>query len=110
MNKHKLYQVRGYDHTVYLNDNLLDPKPSQRVINHSPDGFSWGYGGSGPAQLALAIMLKFVKKDIAVLLYQDFKWQFVARWENPGFSATIDIIGWIEKQKAYKKYIDSLSK
>ena len=23
--------------------------------NHSPTGFSWGYGGSGPAQLALAI-------------------------------------------------------
>ena len=23
--------------------------------NHSPDGFNWGYGGSGPAQLALAL-------------------------------------------------------
>jgi len=30
--------------------------PRLGVINHSPDGFSWGYSGSGPAQLALAIL------------------------------------------------------
>lgn len=27
------------------------------VRNHSPDGFNWGYGGSGPSQLALAILI-----------------------------------------------------
>ena len=27
------------------------------VRNHSPKGFQWGYGGSGPAQLALAKLL-----------------------------------------------------
>jgi hypothetical protein len=27
------------------------------VTNHSPDGFEWGYGGSGPAQLALAMCI-----------------------------------------------------
>lgn len=27
------------------------------VSNHSPDGFEWGYGGSGPAQLALALCI-----------------------------------------------------
>src|SRR5262249_40617485 len=26
------------------------------IRNHSPTGFEWGYGGSGPAQLALAII------------------------------------------------------
>ncbi|HMF28341.1 MAG TPA: DUF6166 domain-containing protein, partial [Candidatus Cybelea sp.] len=26
------------------------------LYNHSPDGFEIGYGGSGPAQLALAIL------------------------------------------------------
>lgn len=28
----------------------------QEIRNHSPDGFNWGYAGSGPAQLALAIL------------------------------------------------------
>lgn len=27
------------------------------IANHSPDGFEWGYGGSGPAQLALALCI-----------------------------------------------------
>lgn len=35
----------------------LDPAPSQALRNHSPTGFEWGYGGSGPAQLSLAILL-----------------------------------------------------
>lgn len=30
--------------------------PCNDVMNHSPDGLAWGYGGSGPAQLALALM------------------------------------------------------
>lgn len=34
---------------VWLDGELLDPKPSQKVYNHSPDGFNWGYGGSGPS-------------------------------------------------------------
>ena len=26
------------------------------IVNHSPTGFAWGYSGSGPAQLAAAIL------------------------------------------------------
>lgn len=29
-------------------------------VNHSPDGFMWGYGGSGPAQTAYCILRKFL--------------------------------------------------
>ena len=28
--------------------------PRLDLFNHSPTGFEWGYGGSGPAQTALA--------------------------------------------------------
>ena len=45
------------DREVYLDEEYLDPEISQKVRNHSPDGFNWGYCGSGPAQLALAIVL-----------------------------------------------------
>lgn len=44
--------------------------------NHSPDGFNHGYGGSGPAQLALAIMLELFGKENN---YQDFKWEVIAK-------------------------------
>ena len=42
--------------------------------NHSPDGPEWGYGGSGPAQLALAILADVLANDrAAVKLHQAYK-------------------------------------
>lgn len=71
----------------------LDPKPSQKINNHSPDGFSWGYGGSGPAQLALAILLDAYDEELAKNLYQDFKWDVIARFPmERGFILALDEI------------------
>ena len=64
---------------VTINGEELDPGPSQAITNHSPDGFGWGYGGSGPSQLALAILLRFVPEQEACRYYQKFKWELVAR-------------------------------
>jgi len=47
------------------------PLPPRRdLLDHSPGGFEWGYSGSGPAQLALALRLhqKFKFAVIAKLL------------------------------------------
>lgn len=42
--------------------------------NHSPAGFEWGYGGSGPAQLALALCADALGDDQGALaVYQEFK-------------------------------------
>jgi hypothetical protein len=73
---------------VYLDGIWLDPMPSQKVWNHSPDGFNWGYGGSGPAQLALAIMLELTGKSDG---YQDFKFRFIAGLpQGENFEAEFD--------------------
>lgn len=56
----------------------LHPKKSQAVYNHSPDGFSWGYYGSGCAQLALAVLLELTDKETAVQNYQRFKQDVIA--------------------------------
>lgn len=51
--------------------------------NHSPTGFEWGYGGSGPAQLALAILAYQTGDDeLALRLYQRFKEDVVARFDR----------------------------
>jgi hypothetical protein len=48
--------------------------------SHSPTGFEWGYGGSGPAQLALAILADATGDDeLSLQLYQKFKRDVVAR-------------------------------
>jgi len=70
--KHKL---EFKNNEYFLDGKYLDPAPSQKYHNHSPDGFSHGYSGSGPAQLALAIMLKLTGKPDG---YQDFKFRFIA--------------------------------
>jgi hypothetical protein len=73
--------IRGKWETnqVWIDDRELLPEHSLQVRNHSPTGFSWGYGGSGPAQLALALLLELTTTEMALLWYQDVKWQIIAK-------------------------------
>ena len=77
---------------LWVDGKELDPQRSQKIRNHSPDGFNWGYGGSGPAQAALAICLEiFPETWMAEALYQSFKFAFVSRWQQDQFQEEIDI-------------------
>lgn len=87
---------------VYVNGAPLDPEPSQRVWNHSPDGFAWGYGGSGPAQLALALLLVELDADEAVHLHQVFKREFIAGLPQEGrWKFDVDIRSWAREHGIY---------
>ena len=41
----------------------ISPDRSRAVYDHSPTGFEWGYGGSGPSQLSLAILIETLSDD-----------------------------------------------
>jgi hypothetical protein len=56
--------------------------------NHSPTGFEFGYGGSGPAQLALAVLADCCGDETAVAYHQAFKWAVIARLPASGGSLT----------------------
>lgn len=73
------FRIKGIYRTgeVWLNGKPLNPTKSQLVRNHSPDGFAWGYGGSGPAQLALAICIELFGQYRATQFYQDFKFKHI---------------------------------
>jgi hypothetical protein len=61
---------------------ILSPKRSLKVRRHSPTGFNWSYGGSGPAQLALAILLDLYPDrgtQWAESIYQEFKFKVIAQ-------------------------------
>lgn len=75
-------------------------KRSLKLRGHSPTGFEWGYGGSGPAQLALALLLDVTgDKALALEHYQDFKWQVVANLAHEGWNLPdADIQDWLKKQ------------
>jgi hypothetical protein len=82
--KHKLVGIsNGVLDEVWLDGKYIDPAPSQKVYNHSPDGFNHGYCGSGPAQLALAIVLKLTGISDG---YKDFKNDVIVKIPNGDFS------------------------
>lgn len=73
------------------NVRLLDPRLD--LWGHSPDGFRWGYPGSGAAQLALAILADVAEDDnVAVSLYQAFKREFIAPMPRCNFIIHSDAI------------------
>jgi len=81
MNK-KNYVYRGIlQPRCTLDGQQLALQPSLNIKSHSPDGFAWGYGGSGPSQLALAIMLIETGHDpkMALKYYQEFKIEVIAK-------------------------------
>lgn len=67
--------------------------PRFDVRNHSPDGFNWGYCGSGPAQLALAILLDATgQKELTERLYQDFKREVIAGLDRDNWFITQEVV------------------
>ena len=82
---------------VFIDGAELLPADSLKLINHSPDGFAWGYGGSGPAQLSLAILLYFCTKEIALSFYQSFKWTVIAALPSGDFELPVEAVkNWIK--------------
>lgn len=82
------------------------------ITEHSPDGFEFGYGGSGPADLALnavETLLRYVKHngektkdgiyEDSYNLHQQFKWEFISKIPITGGCIPFDqAMEWIERQ------------
>lgn len=97
----------------------------QFIFHHSPTGFEWGYGGSGPADFALNILEMFMRErgqipamkiqnwppdrartegpqmlkitHAAWALHQDFKWEWVATMPREGGTIPgVSIRNWID--------------
>lgn len=75
-------------HSVNLSHSeIVEPlNPRNDLFDHSQDGFNWGYGGSGPAQLALAIAADVIGDDEqAVAIHQALKFRVIARIADNNF-------------------------
>lgn len=70
------------------------------AARHSPTGIEWGYGGSGPADLALSVLLALTDEQTANALYQRFKHEVVASVpEDGGVLRAADVRGWVERAR-----------
>lgn len=85
----KTYEGSREGHAIIVTVNGRPLNPRLDLWNHSPTGFEWGYGGSGPAQLALAILADHLRDDDrASRLHQEFKWTVVAKLPHDGWTLT----------------------
>jgi len=82
------------------------PERSLKVRNHSPDGFEWGYNGSGPAQLALALLLDVVGPRLAQRYYQQFKRERVAQWGENWYVTDQQIKEWVHEALKENRLLD----
>jgi len=88
------------------------------VIQHSPTGFEIGYGGSGPADLALNILNAFVppgKDGLAAVpcykgecsqtawrLHQTFKFEYIATMKKGGGTIKKEVISGFIKAREHE--------
>lgn len=73
----------------------------RHVVHHSPTGFEWGYGGSGPADLALSILTDAAGEPTARTWYQAFKWDVVAQLDREAWELREEeVVGWLAQQRA----------
>lgn len=96
---------RMAERKVYIQDDQgklteLSIGPSQKLFNHSEE-FCWGYAGSGPAQLALALLLRYTKDEkFAVNYHQEFKFDVIASLPQKDFELDPERIkSWISERK-----------
>ncbi|MBI5388721.1 MAG: hypothetical protein HZA90_29010 [Verrucomicrobia bacterium] len=79
----------------------LRPLPLHLAVrHHSPTGFDWGHGGSGAAQLALALLMDATgDEDLAFRHYHNFKRQVVAWWKDDWSLTAHEIRAFVAQSK-----------
>lgn len=99
---HGIYQ----EDAIYIDGARISTANSRRLRDHAPDGrVSWGYHGSGPSQLALALLLHFGATDEEALdWYQEFKREIIS--ELPASDFTMEetrVTEWLEAKRIFTK-------
>ena len=96
------------DTVVTVNDQRLDPRLD--LVNKSPTGFSWGYHGSGPAQLALAMLCHEFGETVALAYFQDFKRRKIAELPQiKGWQMTSQDLQVYVAQVAEREYLEEMA-
>lgn len=82
---------------IRITDGDEDLPIYSHIFSHS-NTFEWGHLGSGPAQLALAILYQHTgNKTLALTYHQQFKQQVISRLPVEGWTLTKqEVNDWIQ--------------
>lgn len=82
---------------VTFNDQPLDPRTD--LFNHARDGFDWGYVGSGPLQLAFAILLQLSDLQFASRYRTEFSKDVISTLESRDWTLQADkVLEWMKSR------------
>lgn len=98
MKRHVYTGQRKDDYTtqVFVDMNML-LNPRLDIRRHSTTGFEWAYAGSGPAQLAIALLAHHAGKEVAEQHYHRFNNEVIASLPKKGWTiASADIELWLK--------------
>ena len=125
----KVYNIRR-DPDGIVRCEVLDEggaTPLNHVAVHSPDGFEYGYAGSGPADLALSILADYFEEWDSTIpsksysergaavpnawqFHQAFKFAMICGQNGEGFSITEGAVRWWIRQESLRRRRISRSK
>jgi len=88
---------------ISVGTSMTDIHGLRHIVRHSPTGMEWGYAGSGPADLALSILVDvFGRAELADLYYMEFKFEYVAAWLDDEWVVTSNEIDeWLRRKTGY---------
>ena len=70
------------------------------IVHRSPTGHEWGFWGSGPAQLALAILMTVTDRAEAKLRYEAFRRSVTARITRDSWTlTTVQVEEWLRQHR-----------
>jgi hypothetical protein len=112
LKRFKQEQINSFEHPTEVGGVITNVH--HLVTHHSPDGFEFGYGGSGPADLALNICQLYLNMQdytgektkcwdgscwkLAYLLHQDFKRDIIASVPRSGVTIPFSVIkAWFDE-------------
>jgi hypothetical protein len=90
---------RTWNVLVISDDGLTDALP--HIVRHSPDGFCWGYHGSGPSELAHSLLVFHLGREVEPAVYHQFKSDIIASYpQDQGFLLTGEMVdAWLRIQE-----------
>jgi hypothetical protein len=87
---------------VTVSAHYRKPRPlvlRHDLTKHPGCGFNWGYFGSGPNQLATALLSDALgHDDLAVALHQQFKDDVISQLSDEWWLTDLDVIDWIRRR------------
>ena len=108
--------MKNSEYNVYIGRTAKKLPLGLDKWNHSPTGFCWGYAGSGPTQLAKAMLFDFAKRNgiVEPAVFADthaytFKSVFIAKIpQSCGFVITDENIGDFFKNLTIKPIVSNI--